>query len=168
MSASPVLPLQEGELAYEALRLAVIPWQRERRVAKVQERMRLARFSSKVISAGSAHSLALRRDGRIACWGRNDEGQAPPAGIDGDFVAIAAEGWHSLALRGDGGFACWGRNDEGQAPPGGVDGDFVAIAAGDAHSLALRRDGRIACWGRNDDGEAPPEGVTGPFGHVEV
>ena len=125
MSASPVLPLQEGELAYEALRLAFIPWQRERRVAKEQERIRIARFSSKVFAAGSAHSLALRTDGRIACWGHNDDGQAPPAGVDGDFVAIAAGYHHSIALRRDGSIACWGYNANGEAPPGGVAGPFM-------------------------------------------
>lgn len=33
------------------------------------------------ISAGGLHSCALRTDGTLACWGRNDDGQAtPPAG----------------------------------------------------------------------------------------
>ena len=116
-----------------------------------------------MISAGTDHSLALRRDGRIACWGRNNYGEAPPAGVDGDFVAIAAGLCHSLALRRDGRIACWGRNDDGQAPPDGVDGDFVAIAAGALHSLALRRNGNVACWGCNGAGRAPPDGVDGDF-----
>ena len=149
------LPL--GELAYEAIRLAFVPWQRERRIAKERERVRIARFSSRVISAGSRHSLALRSNGNVACWGCNDWGEAPPDGVDGDFVAIAAGYFHSVALRRDGTIACWGYNNEGQAPPDGVDGDFVAIAAGHNHSLALRRDGRIACWGDNDDGQAPAD-----------
>ncbi|GHP10960.1 hypothetical protein PPROV_000969000 [Pycnococcus provasolii] len=109
------------------------------------------------------HSLALRRDGGITCWGRNVEGQAPPAGVEGAFVAIAAGMLHSLALRRDGGITCWGRNCHGQAPPDGVEGDFVAVAAGSSHSLALRRDGSVACWGRNLSGEAPPDGVEGDF-----
>ena len=74
--------------------------------------------------AGAYHSLALRRDGGVACWGSNGDGQAPPAGVDGDFVAIAAGDTHSLALRRDGSVACWGRNGSGQAPPAGVDGLF--------------------------------------------
>ena len=124
MSAHSVDPVLQGELAYEAIRLAFIPWQRERRIAKEQERIRLARFSSRVIAAGYWHSLALRRDGSIACWGRNYEGQAPPGVVDGDFVAIAAGNWHSLALRRDGNVACWGYNASRQAPPGGVAGPF--------------------------------------------
>ncbi|XRB02043.1 hypothetical protein NFJ02_13g13970 [Pycnococcus provasolii] len=46
----------------------------------------------------SWHSLALRRDGSIACWGNDGIGQAPPAGVDGDFVMIAAGANHSMAV----------------------------------------------------------------------
>ena len=38
------------------------------------------------IAAGDAHSLALRRDGNIACWGDNTENQAPPDGVIGPFM----------------------------------------------------------------------------------
>ena len=125
MSAAPApAPRLQGELAYDALRLGFFPWQRERRLAKERERVKIARFSSRMIAAGYAHSLALRIDGGIACWGHNDNGQAPPDGVDCDFVAIAAGCRHSIALRRDGGVTCWGRNDDGQAPPNGVAGPF--------------------------------------------
>ena len=89
---------------------------RPRRIAAVQERrIRRARANA-MISAGYRHSLALRADGSVACWGDNDDGQAPPGGVEGDFVAVAAGSDHSLALRADGSVACWGRNDDGQAP----------------------------------------------------
>ena len=89
---------------------------RPRRIAAVQERrIRRARANA-VISAGYRHSLALRADGSVACWGRNGDGQAPPADVEGDFVAVAAGYYHSLALRADGSVACWGWNGDGQAP----------------------------------------------------
>merc|ERR1712216_258820 len=172
--------------AYEALRLAVFPWMRERRKMRRSAR---ARTLSKMIAMGGLinifphnnYSLAVRRDGSIACWGSNNHGKAPPGGVDGDFVAVSA-GWsHSLALRRDGTIACWGDNTSGQAPPEGVDGDFVAVAAGEYHSLALRRDGTIACWGFEDDddddddygyydyyNQAPPDGVEGEFVAIDV
>ena len=155
-------------LAYSMMRVFV-NWQRERRLNKVRERKQAARKANGLIAAGgggvfnTGHSLAIRVDGSIACWGDNGDGQAPPDGVPGNFVAIAAGAAHSLALRVDGSIACWGLNDFDQAPPDGVDGDFVAIAAGWHHSLALRRDGSIACWGDNPDDQAPPDGVTGPF-----
>ena len=89
---------------------------RPRRLAAVQERrIRRARANA-VISAGHSHSLALRADGSVACWGDNDNGEAPPAGVEGDFVAVAAGSEHSLALRADGSVACWGVNEFGEAP----------------------------------------------------
>jgi outer membrane protein assembly factor BamB/alpha-tubulin suppressor-like RCC1 family protein len=106
------------------------------------------------VSAGLEYDLALKRDGSIVGWGRNDYGQAtPPAG--NDYVAIAAGYDHSLALKQDGSIVGWGRNDYGQAtPPAG--NDYVAIAAGNDHSLALKQDGSIVGWGRNDYGQATP------------
>ena len=120
------------------------------------------------LAAGDVHSLALRKDGTVACWGNNAKGQAPPKGrADGPFVAVAAGNTHSLALRKeDGSVACWGDNRDRQAPPNGrTDGPFVAVAAGGRHSLALRKeDGTVACWGNNYYRQAPPEGRTdGPF-----
>ena len=115
------------------------------------------------VAAGSHHGLALRRNGSVACWGYNRDGQAPRDGVDGDFVAIDGGLIHSLALRRDGSVHCWGDNTFGQAPPDGVKGDFIAIAAGFWYSLALRRNGSIACWGWNNHGQAPPEGVDGDF-----
>ena len=142
-----------------------------RRLAIVKERdehrKRISRANANIAS-GPDFSLALRNNGSIACWGYNNNGEAPPGGVDGDFVAIAAGHCHSLALRRNGNIACWGNNNNGEAPPEGLDGDFVAIAAGGRHSLALRRDGSVACWGLNDDGEAPPAGVHGPFKTPEV
>jgi alpha-tubulin suppressor-like RCC1 family protein len=50
------------------------------------------------VAAGSAHSLALRRDGHVTAWGRNDKGQASvPRGL-ADIIAIAAGGTHNLAI----------------------------------------------------------------------
>ena len=43
------------------------------------------------------HSLALRADGSLACFGYNAFGQAPPEGMQGPFTSIAAGGDYSLA-----------------------------------------------------------------------
>ena len=112
------------EVAYDALRTVWYPWQRERRINLEMQRARTARRNA-MLGGGWDFSLALRRDGRVACWGSNDSSEAPPGGVDGDFVAIAAGWHHSLALRRDGRIACLGYNSWGQAPPEGVTGPFM-------------------------------------------
>ena len=101
-----------------------------RRLAIVEERDELRKATSRAnvnLAAGGYFSLALRVGGNVACWGDNGHGQAPPEGMQGDFVAIAAGLNHALALRRDGSIACWGDNGHGQAPPEGMQGDIVAI-----------------------------------------
>ena len=106
------------------------------------------------VVAGGNHSLALRSDGRVVGWGKNDSGQTTiPAGL-GTILAIAGGGNHSLALRSDGTVVGWGTNNYGQTDiPAGLS-NVEAIAAGGYHSLALRSDGTVAAWGRNDFGQS--------------
>ena len=77
------------------------------------------------IAAGWGHNLALKSDGTVLAWGRNDYGQsAVPAGLS-DVVAIAAGGQHSLALKSDGTVVAWGDNTFGQtALPAGLTAAF--------------------------------------------
>jgi hypothetical protein len=80
--------------------------------------------------------LALKSDGTVVGWGRDDYGQTTiPAGLTG-VTAIAAGGLHSLALKSDGTVVGWGDNSHGQTTiPAGLTG-VTAIAAGDYHNLA--------------------------------
>ncbi len=102
------------------------------------------------VEGGAEHSLALRTDGSLVAWGRNNYGQCDvPSGTN--YVAIAAGGWHNLALKSDGSIVAWGNNDNGRsnAPPG----NYIAIAAGGGHSLAIKSDGSLAAWGMNETGQ---------------
>jgi alpha-tubulin suppressor-like RCC1 family protein len=104
------------------------------------------------VSAGTAHTLALRHDGTVLAWGENTVGQTSvPANLTG-VTAVAAGGQHSLALKGDGTVVAWGGNDDGQGtPPAGL-ANVTAIAAGSRHSLALTADGSVIGWGDNSRG----------------
>ena len=48
----------------------------------------LVTFSRSVaVTAGANHSLGLRADGSVACWGLNECGEAPPGGVPGPIAA---------------------------------------------------------------------------------
>lgn len=105
------------------------------------------------ISAGSAHSLALKADGVVLAWGGNDDGQCSLPSELGAASAIAAGGKHSLALMLDGTVQAWGNNDFLQSTvPAGLTG-VVDISAGARHSLALKTDGTVVAWGDDSDGQ---------------
>ncbi len=130
------------------------------------------------LALGVAHTCALRRDGKVLCWGGNEAGMlgdgttasrgapAPVVGLD-DVVRIASSKAHTCALRGDGTVHCWGLGDDGQLGDGVKrprDGmavrpvqvvglrDVSAIAVGGAHACALRA-GHVFCWGGNGVGQ---------------
>ena len=73
------------------------------------------------VAAGVRHSMALRYDGSITCWGCDEAAcDVPPE------------------------FAQGGSDDPPADPP-------VAIAAGDGFCLVLLESGTIACWGETDE-----------------
>jgi hypothetical protein len=78
------------------------------------------------VAAGAEHSLALRGDGSVWTWGRNNTGQLGSGAID----------YHAHPL---------------PAPIAGVSG-VTAIAAGANHSLALHADTSVWAWGSNGAG----------------
>ncbi len=127
------------------------------------------------VAAGGYHSLALKNDGTIWSWGRDNYGQlgdnasltnqptpVQVASLTG-IIAIAAGYDHSLALKSDGTVWSWGWDIYGQlgdnASYGTATDDkstpvavasltsVTAIAAGAYHSLALKSNNTIASWG---------------------
>ena len=58
------------------------------------------------ISAGYFHACALRTDQTVACWGRNDAGQAAAPG--GTFTSVVAGYKGSCGIRTDRTLTCWG------------------------------------------------------------
>jgi hypothetical protein len=126
------------------------------------------------VSGGTWHTCALLRDGRVQCWGENDNGQigntlpfsnvpVTVAGID-NAVAISTGTYHSCALLADGTTHCWGQNSNGQLGNGttvsspspvqvsGLSGP-IRIATGIFHSCALMPDRSARCWGGNANGQ---------------
>jgi len=114
------------------------------------------------IAASYRITVALRENGTVAAWGRNNHGQATiPEELD-RVVAVSAGVGHSLALQDDGTVVAWGRDHVGQrAVPNDLN-DAIAISAGENHSLAVRADGTVLAWGHNGSGQSNvPAGLTG-------
>jgi alpha-tubulin suppressor-like RCC1 family protein len=131
--------------------------------------------SGRAIAAGRIHTCALRANGAVACWGKNDLGQLgdgtttdrrTPVAVSriSNAVAIAAGVFHTCALLADGVARCWGDNRNGQLGDGttserlvpvAVTGlaNAVAITAGNFHTCALLADGTARCWGANGNGQ---------------
>ena len=56
------------------------------------------------VSAGVAHTCAVRWDGVLACWGHDYFGQSIP--LPSTFTAVSAGSLHSCAVRTDSTLAC--------------------------------------------------------------
>lgn len=143
------------------------------------------------VAAGTEHALALKEDGSVWSWGKNQYGQLgdgttttrlSPVAVSGltDVVAVAAGGYHSLALKADGTVWSWGRNDSGQIGDGtsgtnrlapvqvsGLTG-VSSIAAGSFHSLAVLSTGSMKAWGNNGNGRLGNNSTTNATSPVSV
>src|SRR3990170_4641471 len=71
------------------------------------------------IAAGAFHTLALKPDGLVWSWGKNEYGQLGDGSIKNklspvqvkhlsSIIAIDGGAWHSLALKSDGTVWAWG------------------------------------------------------------
>jgi alpha-tubulin suppressor-like RCC1 family protein len=135
------------------------------------------------ISAGGEHSMALKNDGTVYSWGRNNYNQlgdnttttrtspVQVLGVGGsgyltNITAVSAGSQHSMALKNDGTVYAWGRNNSGQLGNNtttnrgtatqvfGVSGDgfltdILKISIGDSYSMVLKNDGTVYAWGNN-------------------
>ena len=101
------------------------------------------------ISAGDAHTCAIRTSGEIECWGWNTDGRADAP--EGSYIAVSAGFSHTCAIRESGEITCWGE----YWPAGQTDapeGSYIAVSTTLGRNCAIRESGEITCWGRNDYG----------------
>lgn len=128
------------------------------------------------VSAGGSHNCAIKKDGRLFCWGRGDLGQLGD-GTDSDSLvpvqeSTAATDWtqvsaghlHTCAMKSDGGLFCWGGGSRGELGDGTDSGslvpvqeatfatDWIWVTAGRTHTCAVKSSGRLFCWGEGRNG----------------
>ena len=122
-------------------------------------------------ASGYSHSCAILADGRVQCWGGNQNGQLgngsktdfswDPVTVSGitNAIMVASGYHHSCAALSDGGVRCWGDNSGGQLGDGTTTSSLVPVtvsgitnaatvgAGGCKYSCAVLADGRVRCWG---------------------
>jgi alpha-tubulin suppressor-like RCC1 family protein len=130
----------------------------------------------KAITAGGAHTCAIKTNDEVVCWGYNAQGQLGDGtnansltpvtvGIPGGVTAISAGGNHTCALKTNGDIACWGDNTYGQFGNGtttgsntpvvlSIPGGIIAVSAGSTrHVCAIKTSGDALCWGDGTFGQ---------------
>src|SRR3989440_4333340 len=143
------------------------------------------------VVAGEEFSLALRSDGTVWAWGRNDHGQLGRGTISGGEIVparvnvlnrvtkISAGRDFGLALRSDGIVFAWGGDRFGQLGNGATSyspvsvpvkiaglSQVTGISAGWDSALATEARGisvvtSVWAWGNNDEGQLGDGTVTG-------
>ena len=134
-----------------------------------------------MIAGGGEYSVALKSDGTVWTWGRNNYGQlgigiadsgrtipvpvAPVFFQNNKIQAIAAGDSHVAALTENGSVYAWGRNTSRQLGNGEAAefrstpvliselSGIQAIAAGGTHTVALKNNGTVLTLGGGSDGQ---------------
>ena len=97
-------------------------------------------FGSKIIeqiAVGDDYTCALTDDGRVLCWGLNDNGQLGKGNTDnlGDGASEMGDYLGIVTLGSD------------------FNGYVTEICVGGGHSCALNDQNEVKCWGENEDGQ---------------
>jgi alpha-tubulin suppressor-like RCC1 family protein len=109
-----------------------------------------------LISCGGYHAAAITSEGKVVCWGQNNDHQCDvPAELDSEaVVALSCGGSHTAALTASGNVVCWGLNRDGQCnvpPILTYGGNGIAISCGYDGTCAVTRQGNnekvLLYWG---------------------
>ena len=143
----------------------------------------------KTVSGGVHHTAAIKTDGTLWTWGRNNYGQLGTNTITnrsspGQMVATVSTNWnkvfsgysHTAAIKTDGTLWTWGYNYYGQlginivsaagkgnSSPVQISGggtNWEQVSGGYNHTTAIKTDGTLWSWGRNSYGQLGLNDIT--------
>ena len=148
------------------------------------------------ISAGGIDyldfSLAIKTDGTLWAWGRNNEAQLGNGnytstntpiqiGNSADWTSISAGGNFSIAIKTNGTLWTWGLNNYGQLGLGnisiigknspfqiGTDNTWNKVELGDYFALAIKTNGTLWSWGRNEKGQLGDASTADKISPVQI
>ena len=95
--------------------------------AKDSDGNELAKVKS--LGAGSAHTCAVRSDGKVECWGEGSSGQLGNNESNDQSKAVVVEDASGNELTG-----------------------AVGVSSGGEHSCLVNSEGRVYCWGKGTNG----------------
>ena len=131
----------------------------------------------KLVAPGRYHTAAIKTDGTLWTWGRNDNSQlgdnsitkksSPVQTVAGgtNWKLVAGGFYHTAAIKTDGTLWTWGENTYGtlgddtgvaksspvQTVAGGT--NWKQVAGGNGHTAAIKTDGTLWLWGYNNYGK---------------
>ncbi len=124
------------------------------------------------VAGGAEFTLAVKTDGTLWAWGRNNTGQLASGnnfnyilphqiGSDTDWKQVAAGGGFAHAIKNDGTLWAWGTNSYGAIGDGTFNGfyrtpmqvgtanNWKQVVDGNNFTLVLKTDGTLWGWGSN-------------------
>jgi alpha-tubulin suppressor-like RCC1 family protein len=129
------------------------------------------------VSTGRSHALAVKTDGTLWSWGRNNAGQlglnsnpvvskSSPEQVGSltNWSKVSAGGAHTAAIKTDGTLWAWGNGQGGTIGDGtvysksspvqiGALTDWANIATGNGNTVAIKTTGTLWSWGYNTVGQ---------------
>jgi alpha-tubulin suppressor-like RCC1 family protein len=138
----------------------------------------------KQVYCGNEHTAAIKTDGSLWVWGRNNFAQlgdntttnrlTPVTTFIGgtDWKSVSSGGYHTTAIKTDGTLWTWGRGTSGELGNFAITNrstpvttfaggnDWKSVSAGRDHTAAIKTDGTLWTWGSGGYGQLGNNAVT--------